>query len=148
MRGNEIQYWLLKFQMSECDRIEFFFSLYFVAGHVRHICLYKQFGNSFYDGQGLPQHCAVSTFESALLSVRAIHSEHCVLPTKRVCVLHVMLWMCWITQLNFVMEMHNVLLKYYIFWMKFWFRAQLYMSLRYIWRVSSTRLQFGASAAA
>ena len=44
----------------------------------------KQFANSFNDGQGLPQRCAVSTFESTVLSVCATLSEPCVLSTKRV----------------------------------------------------------------
>jgi hypothetical protein len=35
----------------------------------------KQFANSFNDGQGLPQPCVVSAFESTVLSVCASHSE-------------------------------------------------------------------------
>jgi hypothetical protein len=50
-----------------------------------------QLANSFNDGQGHPQRCGVSTFESMVLSVCATYSEPCVLPTKRVCVFRVML---------------------------------------------------------
>jgi hypothetical protein len=74
-----------------------------------------QFADSFKDGQGLPQRCGVSTFESTVHSECATYSEPCVLPTKRVCVFRVTLSDVCITRLKFAMEMKKVVMKHSIF---------------------------------